>query len=111
MITLTGKQGSGKTRFAFQFMNALAQRYRVGHASIEEHPESVLYEEKAYQYLNDTALEHITAQDVRSLAELDTMIHTNEVIVIDSFQKCVSWHLILRLTRTCVRSMTASYFW
>ena len=87
VITLTGKQGSGKTRFAFQFMNALAQRYRVGHASIEEHPESVLYEEKAYQYLNDTALEHITAQDVRSLAELDTMIYTNEVIVIDSFQK------------------------
>ena len=87
VITLTGKQGSGKTRFAFQFMNALAQRYRVGHASIEEHPESVLYEEKAYQYLNDTALEHITAQDVRSLTELDTMIHTNEVIVIDSFQK------------------------
>ena len=87
VITLTGKQGSGKTRFAFQFMNALAQRYRVGHASIEEHPESVLYEEKAYQYLNDTALEHIIAQDVRSLAELDTMIRTNEVIVIDSFQK------------------------
>ena len=87
VITLTGKQGSGKTRFAFQFMNALAQRYRVGHASIEEHPESVLYEEKAYQYLNDTALEHITAQDVRSLAELDMMIRTNEVIVIDSFQK------------------------
>ena len=87
VITLTGKQGSGKTRFAFQFMNALAQRYRVGHASIEEHPESVLYEEKAYQYLNDTALEHITAQDVRSLSELDTMIRTNEVIVIDSFQK------------------------
>ena len=87
VITLTGKQGSGKTRFAFQFMNALAQRYRVGHASIEEHPESVLYEEKAYQYLNDTALEHITAQDVRSLAELYTMIRTNEVIVIDSFQK------------------------
>ena len=87
VITLTGKQGSGKTRFAFQFMNALAQRYQVGHASIEEHPESVLYEEKAYQYLNDTALEHITAQDVRSLEELDTMIRTNEVIVIDSFQK------------------------
>ena len=87
VITLTGKQGSGKTRFAFQFMNALAQRYRVGHASIEEHPESVLYEEKAYQYLNDTALEHITAQDVRSLEELDTMILSNEVIVIDSFQK------------------------
>ena len=87
VITLTGKQGSGKTRFAFQFMNALAQRYQVGHASIEEHPESVLYEEKAYQYLNDTALEHITAQDVRSLEELDAMIRTNEVIVIDSFQK------------------------
>ncbi|ATA93033.1 hypothetical protein CGC54_01025 [Capnocytophaga canimorsus] len=31
-------------------MNDLAQCYKVGHISIEEHPESRLYKEKAYQY-------------------------------------------------------------
>ncbi|GIM58916.1 hypothetical protein CAPN007_11240 [Capnocytophaga canimorsus] len=87
VITLTGGQGSGKTRFAFQFMNDLAQRYKVGHISIEEHPKSRLYKEKAYQYLNPTALNNIEAHDVRSLSEIDKIIRENEVIVIDSFQK------------------------
>ncbi|CEN49333.1 Antirestriction protein (fragment) [Capnocytophaga canimorsus] len=80
-------RGSGKTRFAFQFMNDLAQRYKVGHISIEEHPKSRLYKEKAYQYLNPTALNNIEAHDVRSLSEIDKIIRENEVIVIDSFQK------------------------
>ncbi|WP_392420146.1 zincin-like metallopeptidase domain-containing protein [Capnocytophaga canis] len=87
VITLTGGQGSGKTRFAFQFMNDLAQRYKVGHISIEEHPESRLYIEKAHQYLNQNALNNIEAHDVRSLSEIDKIIRENEVIVIDSFQK------------------------
>ncbi|GET49540.1 hypothetical protein RCZ02_23710 [Capnocytophaga felis] len=87
VITLTGGQGSGKTRFAFQFMNDLAQRYKVGHISIEEHPESRLYIEKVHQYLNPTALNNIEAHDVRSLSEIDKVIRENEVIVIDSFQK------------------------
>ncbi|ATA94634.1 hypothetical protein CGC54_09985 [Capnocytophaga canimorsus] len=87
VITLTGGQGSGKTRFAFQFMNDLAQRYKVGHISIEEHPESRLYIEKAHQYLNPTALNNIEAHDVRSLSEIDKIIRENDVIVIDSFQK------------------------
>ncbi|GIZ16208.1 hypothetical protein RCZ15_25070 [Capnocytophaga catalasegens] len=87
VITLTGGQGSGKTRFAFQFMNDLAQRYKVGHISIEEHPQSRLYIEKAHQYLNQNALNNIEAHDVRSLSEIDKIIRENEVIVIDSFQK------------------------
>ncbi|CEN34467.1 Antirestriction protein (modular protein) [Capnocytophaga cynodegmi] len=87
VITLTGGQGSGKTRFAFQFMNDLAQRYKVGHISIEEHPQSRLYIEKVHQYLNPTALNNIEAHDVRSLSEIDKVIRENEVIVIDSFQK------------------------
>ncbi|WP_172918283.1 hypothetical protein [Capnocytophaga canis] len=87
VITLTGGQGSGKTRFAFQFMNDLAQRYKVGHISIEEHPESRLYIEKAHQYLNQNALNNIEAHDVRSFSEIDKIIRENEVIVIDSFQK------------------------
>ncbi|CEN40520.1 hypothetical protein [Capnocytophaga cynodegmi] len=87
VITLTGGQGSGKTRFAFQFINALGQRYKVGHISIEEHPESFLYDEKIHQYLNRQAQGNTLAFDVRSISELDKIIRENEVIVIDSFQK------------------------
>ena len=39
-ITIGGGVGIGKTRFAFQFINALTQNYTVGHASLEEHPDS-----------------------------------------------------------------------
>ena len=42
VITIGGGAGSGKTRFAFQFINALAQNYKVGHASLEEHPDRQL---------------------------------------------------------------------
>jgi type IV secretory pathway ATPase VirB11/archaellum biosynthesis ATPase len=58
-ITLTGGQGSMKTRFCFQLMNALAQNYKVGHASIEEHPESGLYFDKVEQYLNGKSIHNI----------------------------------------------------
>ena len=40
VITIAGGAGSGETRFAFQFINALAQNYKVGHASLEEHPDT-----------------------------------------------------------------------
>ncbi|GIZ16566.1 hypothetical protein, partial [Capnocytophaga catalasegens] len=87
VITLTGGQGSGKTRFAFQFMNDLAQHYKVGHISMEEHPQSRLYIEKVHQYLNEKAMNNIEAHDVRSIQELHEIIERNDVIVIDSFQK------------------------
>lgn len=87
VITVTGTQGSMKTRFAFQFMNALAQRYRVGHASIEEHPDSSLYFDKVEQYINKKALKNIEAPEVKSLKELESLIRRNDVVVIDSFAK------------------------
>lgn len=87
VISLTGGQGSMKTRFAFQFMNALAQNYRVGHASIEEHPESKLYFDKVEQYLNETAIENIEAPEVQSMEQLELLIKNNDVIIIDSFAK------------------------
>jgi len=76
-----------KTRMAFQFMNAMAQNHKVGHASIEEHPESNLYFDKAEQYLNGKALNHIEAPEIRSLQDLEQLISKNDVIVIDSFTK------------------------
>lgn len=92
VISLTGGQGSMKTRMAFQFMNALAQNYKVGHASIEEHPESNLYFDKAEQYLNAKALNNIEAPEVKSVQELEQLIKKNNVIVIDSFTKMQEMH-------------------
>ncbi|WP_281322762.1 zincin-like metallopeptidase domain-containing protein [Flavobacterium aestivum] len=87
VISLTGGQGSMKTRMCFQFMNALAQFYKVGHASIEEHPESSLYYAKAEEYLNAKAVENIECPEVKSLSDLEKLIQDNEIIVIDSFSK------------------------
>ncbi len=87
VITLTGGAGSGKTRFAFQFMNALAQNYKVGHASLEEHPESKLYFDKATQYLDSQAQNNISVLENETLDGLENLINENEVIVIDSFAK------------------------
>ena len=87
VITLTGGAGSGKTRFAFQFMNALAQHYKVGHASLEEHPESKLYFDKVTQYLDNQAQNNISVLENETLDGLENLINENEVIVIDSFAK------------------------
>ena len=87
VITIAGGAGSGKTRFAFQFINALAQNYTVGHASLEEHPDSKLYYDKVQQYIDETALPNIEAPEIKNLDQLEALIHRNEVIVIDSFAK------------------------
>ena len=87
VITIAGGAGSGKTRFAFQFINALAQNYKVGHASLEEHPDSKLYYDKVQQYIDETALHNIEAPEIKDLDQLEALIQRNEVIVIDSFAK------------------------
>lgn len=87
VISLTGGQGSMKTRMCFQFMNAFAQNYKVGHASIEEHPESVVYYDKAEEYLNAKALQNIEAPEIKSVTDLNKLIVSNDVIIIDSFSK------------------------
>jgi antirestriction protein ArdC len=86
-ISLTGGEGSMKTRMAFQFMNTFGQNYKVGHASIEEHPESVLYFDKAKQYLDTRAQGNIINPEVNNLSSLHNLILKNDVIVIDSFTK------------------------
>ena len=87
VITIAGGAGSGKTRFAFQFINALAQNYKVGHASLEEHPDSKLYYDKVQQYIDETALPNIDVPEIKDLDQLEALIQRNEVIVIDSFAK------------------------
>ncbi len=87
VITLSAPQGGGKTRFCFQVMNALAENYKVGHASIEEHPESTLYWNKVHEYLSQKALGNIENPIIENHTDLENLIQNNEVIVIDSFQK------------------------
>ncbi len=87
VITLSGGQGSMKTRFAFQFINAFAQNYKVGHLSIEEHPESSLYIDKAHEYIKPSLYNNIEVPIVKDLTTIHKTIANNDVIIIDSFQK------------------------
>ena len=76
-----------KTRFCFQLMNDFSQNYKVGHASIEEHPESALYENKIHQYLNEKAQHNISAPEINSIEDIHKLVRENDVIIIDSFSK------------------------
>ncbi len=87
VITLAGEQGSGKTRNLFQLMNTFGQNYRVGHASMEEHPESKLYKNKEDQYIDDKAWLNISNPEIKTLDDLHKLIINNDVIFIDSFAK------------------------
>lgn len=89
-ITIAGGQGSGKTSFVFQLMNAFAKNYKVGHASIEEHPESALYENKAERFWNDKAKATVDSPEINSMKDIHDLIMRNDVIVIDSFSKLLS---------------------
>ena len=91
-ITLSGEQGSGKTRFLFQVMNAFADsKYRCLHLSLEEHPGSALYEDKAYEYLTPLAMsEYIETKELSKTnyqQELDEWIADADIIFIDSAKK------------------------
>ncbi|MEN2415549.1 zincin-like metallopeptidase domain-containing protein [Flavobacterium mesophilum] len=89
-VTIAGGQGSGKTSFVFQVMDAFASNYRVGHASIEEHPESALYENKAERFWSEHAKNVIDSPEINSMQDIHELIMRNDVIVIDSFSKLIS---------------------
>lgn len=99
-ITIAGGQGSGKTSFVFQLMNAFAKNYKVGHASIEEHPESALYENKAERFWNENAKATIDSPEINSLDDIHNLIMRNDVIVIDSFSKLLSMNNKITLDET-----------
>ncbi|WP_299681147.1 zincin-like metallopeptidase domain-containing protein [uncultured Tenacibaculum sp.] len=86
-ITLAGAQGSGKTRFLFQLMETFAENYKVGHASMEEHPDSALYLSKEDEYISDHSYCNISNPEIETKAQLDKLIKENDVILIDSFAK------------------------
>ncbi len=99
-ITIAGGQGSGKTSFVFQLMNEFAKHYRVGHASIEEHPDSALYENKAERFWNENAKATIDSPEINSMQDIKDLILRNDVIVIDSFSKLLSMDNKITLDET-----------
>jgi ADP-Ribosyltransferase in polyvalent proteins len=86
-ITLAAPQGGMKTRHCFQLMNAFAKNYKVGHASIEEHPLSSLYEDKIDEYLDNESLKNISSPEIKNIDDVHKLVRENDVIFIDSFSK------------------------
>ncbi|SFB72553.1 Antirestriction protein ArdC [Zunongwangia mangrovi] len=86
-ISITAPQGAGKTRFLFQVINAFAKNYKVGHASMEEHPDSSLYLKKEDQYIDPENLHNIEAPVINTMEDLHALIMRNDIIAIDSFEK------------------------
>ena len=109
-ITITGGAGSGKTRFAFQFINALAQNYKVGHASLEEQTDSKLYFDKVQQYLDQTAQANVEAPEIENMQDLQALIERNDVIVIDSFTKIREWDRNFLLDRDLRKKYNGKLF-
>ena len=109
-ITITGGAGSGKTRFAFQFINALAQNYKVGHASLEEQPDSKLYFDKVQQYLDQTAQANVEAPEIENMQDLQALIERNDVIIIDSFTKIREWDRNFLLDRDLRKKYNGKLF-
>ena len=74
-ITLDAPQGAGKTRFIFQFVNAMAAAgNKVLFASLEEHPDSKLFTDKRNQYLDPANYHLIDIVDEDTVRTLDDFL-------------------------------------
>jgi hypothetical protein len=87
VITVASEQGGGKSRFLFQCIEAFGKNYRPGHASMEEHPDSSLYEDKANEYLSPEVHANLVSPEINSYADIEKLIAENDVIFIDSWAK------------------------
>lgn len=96
-ITIGGTKGSGKTTFVYQLINEFCKNYKVGHASLEEHPDSAVYEDRAHKYWSQKAINEVDAPEIKTMRDLHELILENEVIVIDSFGKAKELDKLLKL--------------
>ncbi len=89
-ITIDAEQGAGKTRFVFQLLNEFASAgYKCLFVSLEEHPESSLFNEKVAQYINPEN-EHLidTIGELPNwYKDLKKLIPHYDCIFIDSWNK------------------------
>ena len=98
-ITVAGGQGSGKTTYVFQLINEFAKYYKVGHASIEEHPDSSIYENKAQRFWDKNAYATVDAPEIKSIQDVYDLVDRNEVIFIDSFSKLKAFDKSIELDK------------
>jgi antirestriction protein ArdC len=89
-ITLDAEQGAGKTRFLFQLLNEFSgSGYKCLFVSLEEHPESSLFNDKVKEYINP-ANEYLidTVGELPNwYADLKELIPHYDCIFIDSWSK------------------------
>lgn len=67
-------------------MQYLGQKYKIGHVSLEEHPDSLLYWKKVDIYLKGVE-KNINTYEIENPNELNKVIEENDIIVIDSYPK------------------------
>lgn len=90
VITLDAPPGSGKTRTLFQFLNMAANAGLTSNfASLEEHPESTLFQEKVDMYISPENEVYIqTIDDLPpTYQEFLNAIKDADVIAVDSWNK------------------------
>lgn len=89
-ITLDAEQGAGKTRFLFQLLNEFASSgYKCLFVSLEEHPESSLFNKKVNEYINpsNNRLIDTVGELPNWFADLKELIPHYDCIFIDSWSK------------------------
>lgn len=89
VATLDAPQGAGKTRFLLQVANELCKKYNVLFISLEEHPQSDVFNKKVKQYLTPA-----TEKRFFAIGELENGFSTVQahaanfdVVMIDSWGK------------------------
>jgi len=89
-MTLDASQGAGKTRLLFQMQDMFADAgYKGLFASLEEHPESALFKNKADQYIKpkNQDLINTIGELPNGFDDLKKEIQFYDVIFIDSWGK------------------------
>jgi ribosome-interacting GTPase 1 len=88
-ITLDGHQGAGKTTMLYQMVNDFSKSGSTLFASLEQHPESVLSQDKINKYIDDPSLVDMVG-DFDDAKEFYNIVKDYDFIFIDSWQKLIN---------------------
>lgn len=109
-ISVTAPQGAGKTRFCFQLVDAFADNYKVGIASMEEHPASSLFLSKVPEYIANKNIPNVEAPEINTMQDLHKLIMANDVIMIDSFEKLRELHKTVQVDKDLRKKYNGKLF-
>ena len=88
-ITLDGHQGAGKTTMLYQMVNDFSKSGSTLFASLEQHPQSVLSQDKINKYISDPSLVDMVG-DFDDAKEFYNIVKDYDFIFIDSWQKLIN---------------------